>query len=279
MCGPGAWQVALALDKSGEITGVLPYHFTRRWGLKVIQLPPLTTYAGPWLIYPQTPDFKDVSRLSFEKKVMTELIRQLPQTVFFRQNFIPEITNWLPFYWQKFRQTTRYTYRFDPIQDLEKIRAGFKNTLRSDLKKAGRLVNTARDDEAWETVFQLNQRSFQRKGRRQPYGFEVFKNLHNTLFERKQSAVFIARGKDSEAPSAGLYLVFDRQEASILLTGTAPEFKSQCAIYLLIWEALVLCSERSLRLDFEGSMDENIERAFRAFGATLVPYFQISRFL
>ncbi len=253
----------------------MPYYTSRRWGLKGIQLPPLTTHGGPWLCYPQDVDFKDVSRLSFEKKVMAELIRQLPRTVFFKQNFRPEITNWLPFYWAGFRQTTRYTYIFGELNDLEKITTGFKDTLRSDLKKAELCTELRRDDEAWPTVFALNKRSFQSKGRRQPYPLAAFKNLHFALNQRNQSACFVAYDKTSGKPSAGLYLVFDERQAAVLLTGTEPAFKSQCAIYSLFMEAIRFCSERELSLDFEGSMDKNIEHTFRAFGARLVPYFQV----
>ncbi len=275
VCGSAGWQVVLATGNTGKITGALPYYIARRWGLKVIQLPPLTTYGGPWLHYPQEAGFKGVSRLSFEKKVMGELIQQLPRTVFFNLNFRPEITNWLPFYWEGFRQTTRYTYIFEVTNDLEKITTGFKNTLRSDLKKAEKWTETRRDDEAWETVFALNKLSFQRKKQRQGYPFEVLKTLHTALNQRNQSACFVAYDKTSGRPSAGLYLVFDERQASVLMTGTAPEFKNQGAVYSLFMEAIRFCSERSLSLDFEGSMDENIEHAFRAFGARLVPYSQV----
>lgn len=275
VCGVDAWRVALAANKNGEVVGAMPYHITHRWGLRAIQLPNLSTYGGPWLRYPQGVGLKDLNRLAFEKKAMTELIEQLPRTAFFQQNFRPEITNWLPFYWNNFRQTTRYTYIFDETKDVEKIKAGFKNTLRSDLKKAAQLAELKHEDEAWATVFTLNKLSFQRKNRRQSYALEPFKNLHFALSQRGQSACFVAYDKASGRPSAGLYLVFDTRQASVLLTGTDPAFKNQCAIYSLFFEAIQFCSARSLSLDFEGSMDKNIERSFRSFGARLVPYFQV----
>lgn len=276
VCGAEGWQVALATNKGGEIVGALPYHTACRWGLlKTIQLPPLTTYAGPWLRYPQARSLKELSRTAFEKKVMGELIGQLPSGTFFQQNFRPEITNWLPFYWAGFRQTTRYTYIFDPIKDLEGIMAGFKSTLRGNLKKAERWAETRRDDEAWPTVFALNRLSFQRKNRRQPHSFETFQSLHFALRQRSQSASFVAYDRASRQPSAGLYLVFDERQAAVLLTGTDPAFKSHCAIDSLMVEAIRFCAERSLSLDFEGSMDEGIEHFFRSFGARLVPYFQV----
>lgn len=275
VCGPGQWGAALALGENDRVIGAMPYYIARRWGLKVIQLPPLTTYAGPWLRYPQDVDFKDVSRLAFEKKVMGELIAQLPRTAFFKQNFRPEITNWLPFYWKKFRQTTRYTYIFEETNDLEKISTGFKKSLRSGLKKAARWTNAHRDDDAWEIVFALNKRALQRRNRLQPYTFEVFKNLHTALRQRNQVACFVANDKATGKPSAGLYLIFDARQAGVLITGTEPEFKSQCAVYSLFLEAIRFCSAQSLSLDFEGSMDEQLEHALRAFGAPLVPYHQV----
>lgn len=277
VCGCEHWEVTLSMDQGDKILGAFPYYLLRRWGLNTIQLPPLTTYGGPWLRHPQSADLKATSRLALEHKVMAELIQQLPQVFFFKQNFRPECSNWLPFYWKNYRQTTRYTYIFDTINDPEKTRAGFKNTLRSDLKKAKRLSTVIHDNEAWSMVFKLNQRSFQRKGLLQPYTFETFKSLHSALLERSQTAVFMAYDQDSGKPSAGLYLAFDERQAAILLTGTEPDLKYQGAVLSLIWEAICFCAERSISLDFEGSMDKGIEYTFRAFGARLVPYFQLKK--
>jgi hypothetical protein len=277
VCGPDAWRAAVAKNRQGEIIGVLPYHFTRRWGIPVMQLPPLTTYAGPWLLYPQNPDFKTSRKSSYEQKVMAELIRQLPKRMFFKQNFRTEITNWLPFYWAGFRQTTRYTYIFEPNTDLEKITAGFKHPLRNNLKKAAHWAETYRDDDAWATLFALNKQSFLRKKRQTPHRLEIFQNLHFDLQKRGQSACFIARNRENGAPSAGLYLAFDDRQASVLLTGTQSDLKSRNAIYALVFEAIQFCAARSIGLDFEGSMDPGIERFFRSFGARLVPYFQVWR--
>jgi hypothetical protein len=276
VCGsPDAWQAAVATDAGGQAIGILPYHPARRWGLRTLSLPPLSNYAGPWLHYPQNPDFKEVSRLAFEKKTMGDLIGQLPRAAFFQQNFRPEITNWLPFYWENFRQTTRYTYLLPPAENWETATANFKNTLRTDLKKAEQAAEMRRDDKAWETVFRLNQLSFERKRQTSPYSLAAFQRLHAALQLRHQSAAFVAHERASGQPCAGLYLAFDARQASVLLTGVHPSFKANCAIFGLFAEAIRLCAERGLVLDFEGSMDRGIEHFFRSFGARLTPYFQI----
>lgn len=275
VCGAGDWDVALATLDSGQIAGALPWYSGRRWGFKMLQLPPFSAYAGPWLRYPETDNLSPRRRLSFEKKVMTDLIRQLPRAVFFRQNFRPEVTNWLPFYWAGFQQTTRYTYILPSAADLETTVRGFKNTLRSDIKKAERFTLLQQDTADWQTVFMLNRRSFERKGRRQPYNEETFERLHAALQARSRSRCYLALDRADGRPSAGMYLVFDERQASVLLTGTEPALKYQGAVYSLWREAIRFCAERSLSLDFEGSMDRQIERSFRAFGAPLVPYFQV----
>lgn len=41
---------------------------------------------------------------------MNYFIDNLPKFDYFNMNFHYSITNWLPFYWRGFKQTTRYTY-------------------------------------------------------------------------------------------------------------------------------------------------------------------------
>ena len=275
VCSPAGWDVALATDAGGDVTGVLPYFKKRRWGLWVVQQAPFTTYAGPWLRYPETPNFKRQSRYTFEKKVMTELIAQLPKSAFFLQNFRPEVDNWLPFYWQGFQQTTRYTYIFDDTTDDTIITAGMKNTLRSDLKKAAQATTCQIENDAWELIFQLKHLNSLQKNQHQALDKAIFGALHAALAERNQMACFVARDRLTAAPHAALYLVADGQQASILLTGTDPAHKSSCAIYGLFLEAIHWCGQRHLSLDFEGSMLPEIEHTFRAFGARRQPYHQI----
>ena len=275
VCTPDNWDIALAFDGGGNVIGIMPWYQKRRWGCTVVQLPPFSSYAGPWLRYPEEPGFKLQSRYAFEKRAYQQLIEKLPRSLFFLQNFRPEIENWLPFYWKNFKQTTRYTYILDQTDKPETITAGMKNTLRSDLKKAARQVDWHQENESWETVFHLNTLSLGRKSLQQAYRIEVFNRLHSALAKRGQMACFIARDRISNQPHAGLYLAFDAQQAGVLLTGTDPAFKSSCAIYSLFEAALNYCGTRGLSLDLEGSMQPEIERTFRAFGARQQPYFQV----
>lgn len=275
VCTADRWSVALAYDRGGRITGALPYFLNRRWGLPVIQLPPFTAYAGPWLQYPDNPDFKAGSRYGFERQVMTELIAQLPRFAFFQQHFRPEVHNWLPFYWAGFHQTTRYTYVLPGTGNTEVLYKNLKNKLRTDLRTAARETEVLRESDP-DLLFWLNRQSFQRKGLPQPYRRTAFDRLHAALTVRGQSAGFIARDRVTGVPHAGLFLAHDDRQASLLLSGfdPAPGLRSR-ALHGLYWEAVLFCAAKGLSLDFEGSMEPGIERALRAFGGQLTPYFQV----
>ena len=277
VCDSRGWDVCLSENGSGTVTGIWPYFLQRRFGLAFVRQPLLSAYGGPWLAYPAGSELHSLKRSEFEKKTLDELYGQLPRTVFFQQNMHPAVQNWLPLCWAGFRQSTRYTYIFNDLSDLEKAKAGFKNTLRTDLKKAGQAIEIYREDDACALLFQLHEMSFLRKNRRPPYSFQVFQGLHAALRQRGQTAVFIARDRQNGAPHAALSLAFDAQRASVLLTGADPAFKTHCAVWGLFWEAMEFCAEKGLSLDFEGSMERDIERGFRSFGAQLTPYHRIWR--
>lgn len=277
VCGEGNWDAALATDGNGRVTGLVPYWTTRRWRLPVVQLPPFSAYAGPWLHYPADADFRLSSRYSFEQRTMAALIAALPRPVFFTQNFHPSITNWLPFHHAGFRQTTRYTYILDKIEDAELVFRQFKNPLRLKLRKAAEATEVLRDDSAADLVLRLNTCSFRRKKLAPPQHAAAFARLHEALVRRNQCAVFIARDRRDGSPHAGLYLAFDERQASAKLAGFVPERGAYCGLYGLYREAIVFCAERGLSLDFDGGMDAGVGQVFRAFGASMVPFFQVWR--
>lgn len=275
VCAAGRWDVSLATDAGERITGVLPYFLTRRYGLPAVLLPPFTSYAGPWYFYPPNPDFKEVSRLAFEKAVGAELIRQLPATVFFRQNLRPEITNWLPFYWAGYRQTTRYTYVLEPSPDPVAALAGFKNSLRTDLKKARAATSISAEDDP-ELLIQLYRQSLLRQRIRPARDLRpTLLRLYAALHQRQQGQILVARDRQTQSPHAALLLAHDGRQAALLATGADPRHRPSAAGLGLLTAALEFCGERTLRLDFEGSMRENMERVFRAFGGRLTPYSQV----
>lgn len=273
VCAEGTWDLCLSMGPEGGVTGALPYYRTRRWGLPVIQQPPCSTYGGPWLRYPENTGGKPSHRLHFEKKIYTDLIRQLPKVALFRQNFRPEVDNWLPFYWKGFRQTTRYTYILDAAA-VQNADALLQSTTRNKIKQsADRFQVSVSED--FDAYFMLLQHSYRRKARPLPMSYASMKSLHVTLCLRDSCTLLLARSRSSGEPVAACYLIRDTQCAGLLGIGqlTGPQMAQ--INYRMMWECIQYCAAGGLGFDFEGSMDPGMEHVMRAFGGRLRPYSQV----
>lgn len=267
VCGPAGWGAAVTEG------GVWPYFRTRRWGLPVVQQPPYTTYAGPWWA-PLPRHGPSHKRLRQEQRVLAALAERLPQSLFFRQNCLPDLVNGLPLIWAGFRLTTRYTYEIAAGQTVEYLYARLKNTLRTDLRHAEAAVEIEAALDG-KRLFALYQASLRRRGLSRPQ--VPFERLVAALQARQQGAGWVARCFRSGSDVAGLLLAFDEQRAAVVVAGRVYEEVSSGALHRLYWEAICFCAERALALDFEGSMLPGVERVFRAFGAQPRPYLQITR--
>src|SRR5689334_24058521 len=60
---------------------------------------------------------------SSDLKILRAFATQLSRYKLFFQAFHPSSSNWLPFYWSGFRQTTRYTYVIEDLTDLNRVRS------------------------------------------------------------------------------------------------------------------------------------------------------------
>ena len=271
--GEGNWGLC-EVKESGKTVASMPWVMKYRFGLKTISQPSLTQTLGPWLAEPPK-GTKYAKRLSRQKDLMEILIDQLPDYHVFRQNFAPEITNWLPFYWKGFQQTTRYTYRITNLRDLELIWSGFQDKIRTDIRKAkkqGVVVERCSDIDAFLDV---NELTFQRQGIKFPYTRSYVKRLFSACQANEAGCIFLARGKDGRV-HAGNLLVWNEHCAYYLLGGGDPELRNSGATSLSMWKSIQFAATVSRIFDFEGSMIEPVERFVRGFGAVQTPYFAIS---
>jgi hypothetical protein len=274
VCNNKDWDV-LFYEKNNKIIAVLVYFFVKKYGFKLILQPQLTQSNGIWIDYPK---FKTTSEIhSFEKEVMSNLIQQLTDQNFsyYDQNFHPTITNWLPFFWQGFTQTTRYTYQIQDISDVEKCYQQFSYAKKKQISKAKKNLQVDLDlsgekfyDELQNNLKNANQRVF--------YTRDLFMRLYNECMSRNQGCIIVVRDNQLKIHAAN-FIVWDKNHTFNLVSTINQEFRSSGATSLIIWEAIKLVSAKTKIFDFEGSMKENIENSFRQFGAVQVPYFRIKK--
>ncbi|MFW6271609.1 MAG: GNAT family N-acetyltransferase [Desulfosalsimonas sp.] len=271
VCGPNAWDVAL-VKSGGRVAASMPYVIRKTKGLKQISMPRLTQALGPYL----TPsNAKYAKQLAREKDLMEELIAQLPAFDRFAQNFHYRITNWLPFYWQGFFQTTRYTYVIEDLSDLDVLWRNFQENIRRECRKANKMVQVQSTPDPSE-FYRVNALTFHHQGRKIPYSYDYFSRLDTACAEQKARRMFFAKDKDQRIHAA-VYIVWDENSAYYLMGGADPELRNSGANSLLMWEAIKFAASVTRKFDFEGSMIESVERFFRAFGARQTPYFHVTK--
>ena len=266
----GAWDVVLAHDH-GRVVAALPYFYKRKGPFRYVTMPPFVKMLGPYLL----PEFRGV--LKKEHELLAELIRQLPAFAAFKQNFYPTVTNWLPFYWQRFRQTTYYTYRL-ALPDLARLEAGLSTGIRRDIRLARQRVRVVHDLPL-TTFYAVNRLSFVRQGLAVPYSEAQFRHLDAALAAQGARQLFFAVDDENRVHSVA-YLIWDATTAYYQLAGDDPDLRASGAGGLLAWETIRYASEVLGRscFDFEGSMLPGVEQMRRRFGAVQTPYFFIWKY-
>jgi hypothetical protein len=264
------WDVCLVI-KDGEIVASMPYVVKKRYGFTLLSHPQFTQNLGPWLKPSQS---KYSKILSQQKQLMQALIKQLPKYDYFNQNWHYSQTNWLPFYWLGFEQTTRYTYVIEDLSDLEKVYSEFEHSKRKDIRKSEKLVQIVFDLSA-EEFYENHKMTLAKQGSEISYSFELFKKIYDSGYKNNQAKT-IAAFDDKGNLHAALFVVWDEMSAYDLISTIDPDFRTYGAASVLIKEIIGYTAQFVSKFDFEGSMIESVERSFRKFGAIQKPYLTVT---
>lgn len=265
------WEVLLILE-NGKIIASWPYFFRQKYGFRYSVMPPLTKFMGPYFI-------AEKRSPKYAHKICEKLIGQLPKTALFLQNFHYNFTDWLPFYWTGFQQTTRYSYVLEDLSDLDRVYQNISNDYRNNkIKKAEQHLKVV-SNLSIEAFFEVAMMSFERQNLPLPFDFGFFKKYDAAMAQNNARQLFFAIDEQNRVHSV-VYLLVDHDRAYYHLAGDNPDLRDSGASILLIWEA-IKHTRNKLGLtifDFEGSMIKPIERVRRQFGATQKPYFEIKKY-
>lgn len=266
------WDVVLE-EKNGEVTGVLPFVFRKKWGLTFFDQPPLTPYGGVWIKYPEGQKY--ATRLSYEKEIYTSLLDKLPRFHSYVQKFYPGFTNWLPWYWKGYKQTTAYTYIIEDLTDHPRIFSDFKENIRREIRKAEKNI-TIHNAVNGEQLYTHKVKTYKASGQFLNIPLEYVNKIIDFASRNKCGELLEARDEHNLVHASALF-VWDSKTTYYLFGASDPENKNSGAMSLLMWEAIKRSSHHSVQFNFEGSMIEEVERFFRGFGAKQVPYFIIRK--
>jgi Acetyltransferase (GNAT) domain len=270
---PDAYEL-IAIRDGGLIRAGMALPITRERGRSIVQMPPLTQTLGP-LLHPP-PGQKYESQLTYEIKILRELVAAIPPADEFFINCSQKFTNWLPFHWAGYSQATRYTYEIDDLTDLRAVYDGMSDKTRNIIRKAEKAGIRIEERDDLASVLPLFEMTYTRQGMEFPYDSALIARLEHGALANAGRKIFVARDGVGRLHAA-LYVIHTAQRTYYIMQGTDPDLRASGAPLLAHWHAIQFAATVSKRYDFVGSMMENVERVFRSFGAVQKPYFSIFR--
>ncbi len=272
VCGCKYWDVLLVL-KGDNIVASMPVYIPHKG---IISMPCYTQTMGPWFSKQFEPDNYS-KKLNHRQVCCKEFTEKLEQYPHFLQNFHSDITDWLPFYWAGYKQTTRYSYLLKNIGDKDQLWKNLSsNICRNIINARDKEGITVRKGIPTEDFMRINAQSYERQKLSVKGDPRLLRKLIARCRERNQGDLW--GGYDDKGRlHAAVFIVWHPGCAYYLAGGGDPEFRSSGAYSLVLWEAIHFVSDKTDTFDFEGSMLAGVEHYFRKFGTMQTPYFTITR--
>jgi hypothetical protein len=271
VCGEDKWDVLL-IEQEGRIQAAMPLYIPYRG---IVSMPPLTQTMGPWFA-PSPEDAKYTPELGRRQALCNTFIEYLKPYPRFLQNFSYHVTDWLPFYWNGYKQTTRYTYILKDIGDWGKVWKGMKNNKCYHIKQAEDKYHiSVKKGIPMDAFLNVYARIFERQ-EKSPLHAKILEKLVTVCRERGQGDVWGGYDEAGNLQSA-VFIAWQESSAYCIAGGGDPRYRRYNANSLAVWEAIRYVSAKSEQFDFEGSMMRGVECFNREFGAVQTPYFTVTK--
>jgi len=262
------WQVVY-YQESNAIKAVYTYFPKKKFGLNYVTMPHLTRFMGPYFL-------EDLPHRK-KQKILGKLLQALPAVDGFDQTLHYQLTDWLPYSWSGFAQTSKYSFVLKNISDseqiLEKMSADYRN---NKLPKSNELL-TLVEGQDLEDAMRCFLAPFERKKISVPFKENIVRTLIPSLVEQEAGNIFGMKDQEGTIVANAL-VVWDKQAAYLLLRGEDADKRNGYAGIGLIWNLCKLLGERGISIfDFLGSMNKNIAKVRSDFGAKQVTYFQVRK--
>ena len=268
VCGPEKWDALVCEDK-GCIQATLPLYLPLP---RVASMPPYTQALGPWFAE-KTADTKYTTLLGHRQAVCKALIDDLRGYRSFHQNFSYKITDWLPFYWEGYNQSTRYTYILGDVRHTDTLWDNMSSNIRRNIirarEKHGIVVRRGIPEHDFLRILGL---VFSRQQQKAPH-VDVLRRLISVCRTREQGDLW--GGYDDGGRLHAVAFVVWQDSSAYYLAGGSD--RDSGAHSLVLWEAIQAMQSYTSTFDFEGSMLPGVERFFREFGAVQMPFFAINK--
>lgn len=263
----------LGCFQNGSLVAGMPLYTEKRFGMSVCRMPKLTQ---TWGIVMEPLSGKTATMTTREMSVMGLFANHLAKEKIFYQVFHPTLQNWLPFYWNGFKQTSRVTYVIDDLTRLDHVWEQISKNRRTKIRKAEKFGLTVQPCTA-DLVFDMVHKTFERQSRKVPFSRTYLNGLYSAAVANGAGECFAAID-NSGRPHAASFVIWDKNRFCDLVSGADPDVRSSESQSFLLWKMIELAAQRSKVYDFTGSVLPTVEPMFRQFGAKQVPLNWIMKF-
>ncbi len=243
-----------------------------KFSLTVIRQPPLTSHTHI-LLNPYSNMTKGVKVHSFRRQVLTELIRQIPSSIYIKLVVTSEAENYLPFFWAGYNLSPHYSYLYYFTEVKEDIDRSFKKVVRKNIRNG---LNRYKIVEVCDQVrfWKFYRDSYYRKGLNlipEEYFYRIFDYLkiNNRLL------TLVALNEEGDWVAAMMVGMDSKMAYSLIACEKPDVFRSPMS--LLIMQALKSLQGKVQVFNFDGSMVKDIESFISSFTADYCQMMQVSR--
>ena len=266
---PKQWE-DIQIKKGEEIFARMPIVKIKRKGFNMIEMPILTHKMGPWI---KETSPKQERRHSNERKLLQELIDELPEVDYFSYNLDTNIQNFLPFVWKGFEQSSLSTFKFEFPFQLEELWKGMKSSVRRGIKRAKEELSLDSQLSISE-AYELIEKTFTRQNIRPPFSENILERIFQEANSRNRISIIGARDKQNKLVASQVYIHDD--DCTYYIAGGIDSDSNVAGLAsYLIWEGINIAHSKNNSFDFEGSSIQSIENFFSTFGAKHCHYHRI----
>lgn len=266
LTAPDKWSAVFSENNTGEIVGVFPFSWSRRKGITMLDNPPLSPFSNIWIV--EFPNETKHSKVSRYRKTLNILIKELPDSILQKFKFDPDLSDWISFYNKGYQQRTRYTYLLDLTIGTEGIWENMARKVRQEAKNDNLTIDFRKDS---SSLYTLMEQSFRKQKSSVPVSHGYINTLFQTVPNHIEDLQLTVRNKEGD-PLLSQYVVIDNGIAYTLFSGTIERTSEKSLKSFMLWHLVKKLQSSCNSINFCGSMLPDVERRYRHFGATQVPY-------
>jgi hypothetical protein len=271
VCRENNWDVLL-YEREDKIEASMPFYSPCKG---MITMPAYTQTMGIWF-NPEFEDKKYSKNLHRKQLICMYFIEHLPANNYFLQNFHYSFTDWLPFYWKGYRQTTRYNYVIPNTGNSDELWNNLSGDIKRNIAKARKKYHIEiRKNISIDLFMELNRQTYERQNMK-AFESEILEKIIAASRKRNQGDIWGAFD-DRGRLHVAVFVVYQGNCAYYIASGSNPLLRKSGAHAFVLLEAIKEASKKVDSFDFAGTMLEGIEHFFRSFGATQMPYCTISK--